>query len=228
MTNPDASNPLRERSGCVIGIALGLLILGSVIAWIALPKTEARDGAQLLATWFEGKSAPIPYAIEDARKLMGGEEVVKLVDATAAPERELVVPGPEASSEREVRMQWDRVEVGAGDTLPRWLLFVRYPQERGDGNIRRLFDASLTPGRVQDVGKEGGRMLLELGTLHWGKLDPAYVLEREFERGGTFRDIVRVNLSSPNSPLLLHASWSRSMPFSKARLEAVLAPLARE
>lgn len=213
---------VRERPGCVIGIALGLLILGSTIAWITLPKTEPRDGAQLMEAWFGAGRMPQGYSLEDARKLMGGEEVVKLVDGEAPDERELAATGPEQQGSDEKQVEWDRIEIGESDTRPRWLMFVRYPSDKGKSQVNRLFAADLKPGRIQDIGSQGGRMLLETGTLKWGDLDPAFVLEREFERGGTFRDIVRVNLSSASSPLILHASWGRSLPFAKARLQAVL------
>lgn len=221
---PDASpsDAVRERPGCVVGIALGLLILGSTVAWITLPKTEARDGAQLLAAWFGTAAVPEGYTIEDARKLIGGEEVVKLVDGEAPAERERAATPRAPQGAPEASVKWDRIEVGAGGTRPRWLMFVRFPSDSGRSQLNRLFAAELQPGRIQDIGPEGGRMLLETGTLTWGELDPAFVLEREFERGGTFRDIVRVNMSSESNRLILHASWGRSLPFSKPRLQAVL------
>jgi hypothetical protein len=224
MSDPKPTSSIGERPGCVIGIALGILILGSIIAWIALPKTEARDGAQLMATWFAGEGLPEGYAIDDARKLMGGEEVVKLLDTSSGEE---AARKPAPSSTDETPLEWGRVELGAHEQAPRWLMFVRYPLERGDADIRRLFAANLKLGRPDEIGKQGGRMLLEIGTLKWGAQDPAFVLERDFEAGGTFHDVVRVNLSTPTEPLILHAQWSRSQPFSKARLEALLATLSR-
>jgi len=225
MSGSGGVDGVRERPGCVIGIALGLLILGSTIAWITLPKTEARDGAQLMAAWFGAQAVPPGYTIEDARKLMGGEEVVKLLDGEAGAERELLALEPAGPDSGKQPIAWERIEVGAGDTRPRWLMFVRYPDDSGKSQVSRLFAADLLPGRIQDIGPQGGRMLLETGTLKWGERDAAYVLEREFERGGTFRDIVRVNLASEADPLILHASWGRSLPFSKARLEAVIETL---
>jgi hypothetical protein len=65
-------------------------------------------------------------------------------------------------------------------------------------------------------------MVLELGTLSFGDANPAYVLERLFEPGGTFKDIARVDLSSAQKGLIVNAEWSRSEPFSKSRLQALL------
>jgi hypothetical protein len=222
----------REHPGCVLGIALGLLILGCAIAWILLPKAEPRDGALLLREFLGLESVPAAYQVVDAAKLTGGEEVVQLLSSAAPPERELAKPAPiEASPTPQgsppARVDWSRIEPGASDQPPRTLLFVRYPKERGKREIQRLFSAVLQPGGLEELGPQGGRIVLQVGTLRWSDEDRAFVLEREFERGGTFRDMARVDLSAPELALIVKADWARSEPFSKARLEETLATLRK-
>lgn len=216
---------VRERVGCVLGIAFGLLVLGSIVAFIFLPKGEARDGARLFADWFGPTELPAGYAIVDAGKLTGGEEVLQLSRPDAPPEREKAAP-PKTEGKPE-RVDWARVELGLQDQFPRGITLVKYPTERAQSELNRLFSEKLQIGKLDEVGGQGGRMVLELGTIPWADKFAIFVLEREFEAGGTFRDIVRVNLSKDQDGLVANLAWSRSEPFAKDRLQAVLAGLRR-
>ncbi|MEO6709068.1 MAG: hypothetical protein ABIP42_05775 [Planctomycetota bacterium] len=219
------TNTVRERPGCVLGVALGILVLGAAIAFLVLPRTEKRDGAKLLDTWLGVQQLPAGFEIRDAAKFMGGEEVVKLENALVPAESEPTRPPenkPSGPAGQEQRVDWSRLTLGAADQLPRSLLFVRYPEGRATGELGRLFAETLTPGRPEEIGNRGGRMVLEIGTLAWGDSNAAYVLERKFEFGGSFKDIARVNLSSAEKGLIVNAEWSRSEPFSKSRLESLL------
>jgi hypothetical protein len=220
------SSGVREKPGCVLGIAFGILLLGSLVAWLVLPKTEARDGAVLFQQWF-ASAPPAPYEVSDAGKLMGGEEVVKLVDSGAGEERPRIEPTSAKSSKETVRVDWARVEQGPAGRRPRTVTLVRYPEERARVELKRLFSEKLAPGRLDEIGSGGGRLVLEVGTLDLEGRNAAFVLEREFERGGTFRDIARVDLSKDGDALVVNAVWSRSEPFSKQALAALLAGLRR-
>ncbi len=217
--------PGRERPGCVLGIAFGLLVLGSIVAWIVLPKTEPRDGAQLFQTWFGAAVLPGDYAIRDAAKLMGGEEVVQCLDNTAEPERARIAVQSKAKGD-ESKVDWERIDKGPVDRWPRALVFVSYPKDRAQKELNRLFDAKLSVGSFAEVPSKGGRMVLELGTLAVGERFLAYVVEREFEPGGTFKDVARLNLSKPEDALIVNAAWSRSEPYSKPRLQELAQALA--
>ena len=223
MATPTEGAVVRERPGCVLGVALGILVLGSLIAYLLLPRTEKRDGAQLLETWLGARELPAGFEIREAAKLIGGWEVVKLARADAPAEKPLAVTAKPAQGGGPMqRVDWGHVAMGAAEQAPLTLLFVHYPESRIKSELARLFSEKLSVGRLDEVQASGGRMLLELGTLAWGDASPAYVLERNFESGGTFKDIVRVNLSSTEPGLVLNAEWSRSEPFSKSRLQAVL------
>jgi hypothetical protein len=225
-----------ERPGCVLGIALGLLVLGGLITWVALPKTQKLDGTALFAAWFS-TPPPEPFAVRDAARLMGGEEVVQLVNGGAGEERPRSEPQKqdpagtrgeaEASSSGPGRVDWAKVEQGPVEQPPRTLTLVRYPEERAAAERRRLFSEKLTLGSLDEIGPEGGRMVLELGTLDLAGWTPAFVQEREFEAGGTFRDVVRVDLTRAGDVVVLNAVWSRSEPFSRSALKGLLASLRR-
>jgi len=219
---------VRERPGCVLGIAFGIMVLGSLIAFLWLPRTEKRDGGQLIEAWIGARELPAGYEIREAAKLIGGQEVVKLANAAAPAEKPRAAGAKPAKGAGPMpRVDWGRVAMGAPDQAPLTLLFVHYPENRSKSELARLFSEKLSVGRLDEIPESGGRMLLELGTLAWEGANPAYVLERNFEVGGTFKDIVRVNLSNVEPGLVLNAEWSRSEPFSKARLQAVLDALRR-
>ncbi len=224
MGDDDRQPPVREHPGFVLGIALCILVLGSLVAWICLPKGEARDGAKLFEAWFGAGALPAEFSVAEARKLMGGEEVLRLLRSNAAPERE---KAPAAAKGNDTRVDWTQVEQGASDQLPLSIIFVEYPKERAKDELGRLFSEKLQPGKLDEIGTSGGRLVLEIGTLSWGERSAAFVVEREFEPGGTFRDSARINLSKADGALIASASWARSEPFSKSRLQALLGSLRR-
>jgi hypothetical protein len=223
MSEAEQGAVVRERPGCVIGIALGIMVIGSMIALLWLPRTEKRDGAKLLEAWLGAQQLPAGFEIREATKFIGGEEVVQLVNTSAQAEAPAaaVEKASKAASEME-RVDWAQVKMGASDQLPLTLLFVHYPKERSESELGRLFSEKIVAGTLDEIGSRGGRMVLELGTLTIKDSAPAYVIERKFEPGGTFKDIARVNMSSAEPGLVINAEWSRSEPFSKSRLQALL------
>ena len=74
-----------------------------------------------------------------------------------------------------------------------------------------------------EFGVDGGRATLDWGRLPWGEYSVLYVYERELEWGGTFRDVIRVNLSLGDQAAMLMARWPRGTPASKERLIELLA-----
>ncbi|HUR29557.1 MAG TPA: hypothetical protein VM509_15310 [Planctomycetota bacterium] len=227
MEAPTEGKVVRERPGCVLGIALGIMVLGSLIALLWLPRTEKRDGALLLRTWLGIEAPPAGYEVRDAQKFIGGEEVVQLVNAGVPAEKPRAEPEKPKPGVPMERVDWARLALGPADRDPLTLLFVHYPAERARGELGRLFSEKLSVGRLDEISPGGGRMVLELGTLTVGDTSPAYVLERVFEPGGTFKDIARVDFSSAEKGLIVNAEWSRSEPFSKSRLQALLGTLRR-
>ncbi len=167
---------------------------------------------------------PADFRIAEARKLMGGEEVLRLLRSNAAPEREKAVAEAKGN---EARIDWARLEEGASDQFPLSLLIVAYPKQRAKDELSRLFSENLKLGQLNEIGNLGGRLLLEVGTIPWGDQLAAFVVEREFEPGGTFRDVARINLSRTDEALIASAGWARCEPFSKRRLQTLLESLRR-
>jgi hypothetical protein len=66
---------------------------------------------------------------------------------------------------------------------------------------------------------------MDRGRLRWGDWEVAFVHERELEPGGTFRDVIRADLSLPARPLVVYARWPRGLPASKERMVELLAAL---
>lgn len=234
MANEATPAETRERPGCVLGIAFGLFLLVGLATYLWLPRSEPRDGTALLSAWFASPPGA-PFEVRDAGKLMGGQEVVQLVDASAAPEapRRETAEKEKAQPGAESRVDWARVEKGPAERPPRTLTFVRTPGGQARSERARLFSERLALGRVDDLGPQGGRIVLELGTLSLEGWSPAYVIERDFEAGGTFRDVARVDLTRAAAPgvttepdfLVLNAIWSRSEPCSKRVLESLVGSL---
>ncbi len=223
MGNEHEGKVIRERPGCVIGVALGIMLVVSAVAFLLLPKTEARDGAKLLETWLGVQQLPQGFEIRDAAKFMGGEEVVKLANTAAAAEQPRThAPTPAKGADGETQVDWSKVIAGAADQLPRALIFVHFPKAQNAGELERLFSDKLVVGKLADIGDRGGQVILEIGTLPFGDSNPAYVLERNFEPGGTFKDVARVNMSNISEGLMVDAEWSRSEAFSKSRLQLLL------
>ena len=77
------------------------------------------------------------------------------------------------------------------------------------------------------VGRRGGRRVIDAGDLDWHEFSASYVQVRDFERGGTFRDSFRVNLSSDTQALVVFARWPRGLPGSKERVEELVACFRR-
>jgi hypothetical protein len=60
------------------------------------------------------------------------------------------------------------------------------------------------------------------GKLGWRGFDADWVHERAFEKGGTFRDAMRVDLSLEKRPCVMTATWTRGEPASRIALDQLL------
>jgi hypothetical protein len=75
------------------------------------------------------------------------------------------------------------------------------------------------------LGPEGGTVLVERGRLDFRGWDSDWVHMRTYERGGTFRDAMRISLSTPDDPCVSTVTWPRGVPASRAVLEELMRPL---
>lgn len=238
--------------GVALGLALLGLLTWSLFTKAFGRRAEAAESA--LADWLEIDTLPFDLEPDSALR-RGGELLVTWVDRDAPPEAKRIEPPKppkeskksKASKESKTGDQhgpshefdWSAIAVGPEGTPPVEVLVVRYGKG-AEERIEALFEApmSMEGGGGMDgmgggepvvmltqVGPEGGRVAMDRGRMLWGEWEVSFVHERELEQGGTFRDVIRANLSLPNRPLVVYARWPRGLPASEERMVELLAAL---
>lgn len=224
MSAPAPQTP--ERVGRVLGVAGALVALLGAVYVLATQTTRAVDARETLAAWFEPRELPGGLTLAEAQVLPRGDRTVRLARSDAQPEPARNAAEESAETPQSERFDWSSVRVGPSDTVPREVLVVELPLELAADELKALFLGGVElRGDWKSVPRNGGRRVLDRGTLPWGELNAPYVIEREFEPGATFRDVLRVNLTRERTPLVLFARWSRGDPASKVRAEELLAAL---
>ena len=182
------------------------------------PAEDTDDEATGSAAGEEQDSAGSEHAVPADEEAAGEEVAGEGIDAKEAP------TDTPPDFEQEEDYDWTTLEIGEQGTPPIRAFLVWYPlataEQALDSQFRHVFWKDL-----RDFGADGGRLPLERGTVDWCGLDARYVHERELERGGTFRDWIRVNLTLENQGCVLIARWARGSPGSTERLEELLAHL---
>jgi hypothetical protein len=103
---------------------------------------------------------------------------------------------------------------------------VRYPLARAEDVFERQFE-ELAWRRIDDIGADGGRAVIDSGLLEWGALSARYVVERRYDPRPEprCRDLLRASLAVPGRFCVLYALWPPGEAASKARVEELLAAL---
>jgi len=220
--------PTRERPGVVLAAAFAVLAACGALWWTSRPRAGSLDRAHTVDAWFEPRVLPFGFEFAQAEQLARGDIVVRFERPGLAAEAEK--PAPVELSEEERKAQrpfdWSAVDFGQPGEPPREFVLARLPLERAKSDLESLFKGGMEfRGDWKSIGREGGKRILGRGPARWGALDCAYVHEREFEAGGTFRDVVRVNLSRSGVPMLFIASFGRGVAGSIEPVEALLASL---
>jgi hypothetical protein len=210
---------LREHWGGVLGLAVGLVLLGGLVAALLRQPAQAEDPRELLGEWVELGELPAGLTLLEAATLPDGRRIVRLVDPDAPAEPELTAPelGPE-------RVDWAALAAGPAGQPPREVLLVSYPRGAARSELQRLFQSGGLGPRAGGGG-ERRSVVLERDRMPWGELAVRYVHERVLEGKDVFRDGLRVNLSHDDTALVLFASWTRGLPASRQRVEELLAAL---
>jgi hypothetical protein len=220
-------------AGRTLAVALGLGVFAAlaVVLGKAALVSDRLSVAEALSDWLE--VAPLPFGLEpDGALRRGGELLVRWIDRGAPPEAPRAEP-PRAGEQEPKQgprppreFDWSAIPIGPEGTPPVEVLLARYPEGSSE-RVERLFappPVSAEPGgELTVIGPEGGRVAMDRGRLRWGAFEVAFVLERELEAGGTFRDVIRANLSLPRRPLVLYARWPRGLPASEERMVELLA-----
>lgn len=219
----------------LIALATGLSILGR--------RARVLDPAATFAGWFEPAELPFGWAPIEAARQAGGTLQLLLADPAATPELERAKPEDEppvdeASEASRPRFDWSAISIGPEGTPPVEGLLVTWPLEAARAQLERLFDQRPAPEEdlreqsravdpLEGLEPEGGRRVIGSGRLEWGEFEAPYVHERKFERGGTFVDTLRCNLSGEREALVLFLRWPRGLPASRERAVELLSALER-
>jgi hypothetical protein len=229
--------------GVVLGVVLGLALIAACIVFVMRQPAGGIDGEARLASAFELGALPYGLEIVNSAQLFQGEESVVLANPRAEPEPPKIEPPPaksesseqSESSDKEAstppapevqkpRFDWSTLPLGE-PRPPRQVSLLWYPPAAGEAAIRQQFGESWRMS-VRDLGDEGGLTEVESGTLVWGPYAPSFAHDREFEAGHTFRDSLRVNLSTPGQYCVMIVTWPRNSPGSKTHVDEILKALA--
>jgi hypothetical protein len=235
-SDPTAEPRRIAGASTIVGIALALMVMSVLAAWLIASRGGPIDGAAQLESAFGVRTIGPAYAIVEARKVANGARYVALADEEASSEPEQVkaapapgMPGPPSSdggspNPPEDRVDWSRVTIPATTTRPRRVAFL-FPDEDAKHAIVDEFFRNVERTSLLDLGPEGGKVTIASDKLAWRGFDATWVHERVFEKGGTFRDAMRVDLSVEDRACVMTAEWTRGEPATRAALDALLAAL---
>lgn len=222
--------------GTVLGVVFGLALIVACVVFVLRQSVGGIDGNAKLRAGFDLGTLPFELEVVKAAKLFQGEESVVLANPRAEPEPPKITPPPKeeakteekpaepAKTEPKPRFDWSKLPIGESKP-PRQVALMWYPPSAGEAQIRQQFGDSFHMS-ARDLGDEGGLVEVESGTLVWGAYGPAFAHERLYEAGHTFRDSLRVNLSTPGQYCVMVVTWPRNSPGSKAHVDEILKALA--
>ncbi len=208
MSAPSAELPAstrRESALGVAGIAGGLLVIAAIFLWIWMSRGREIDASEQFRGAFAVQGVPpgwkvaLSQAVPDSLFNLNSEvRLVRLVrdGATAEPEP-VLAPG--------TKVEWKKLPDAAPLGEPARLYFAWYDPATGSKDVERQLD-SHDAQEVGMLGEKGGKVRVDAGKLRWGSYDADFVHERLFEKG-SFRDALRVNLSTQGQFCVLNLLW---------------------
>lgn len=219
---PSQTNPARA-SGVLVAAA-GLVLLGGAAWWMTTPRARSLAPIETFEARFESRELPWGLRVVQAEQLSRGDIVLRLEREGLEPEparaKPLDKPKPGVEGQR---FDWSKVDYGVPGAPPREVVIAELPLEHAKTDLDELFKGGFElRGDWSSIGDSGGKRVLRRDLVEWGELECAVVHEREFESGGTFRDVVRVNLSRAGEPRVLLARFGRGVSGSIEPVQAVL------
>ena len=225
--------PVRESHAGVLGLATGiLLIAGAAAALLVRRESFDVEPGAVFEQAFGDAPAELPggYVLLDASRPGDGTRVARWTLGGVVPE----VPPDEKGShdtkagavEEREKVHWLTGAPSERDAPPAALHHADAPRRLAKKLFERYF-RDLPQRGVDDLGEEGGNVVIESGSLDWHGLDADFVRQRKFEkREGalTFTDTLRVNLTRDRACMLI-ASWPPGSEGSVGALRAVLEAL---
>lgn len=254
-----AGNPAAQDSGSgrVLAVLGAILVLLAAAQGLFRQHVRELDGRERLARTFLFEQLPLGLPVAQALDLGGGEHIVQLGDSTRIEEDAELRAELEKIRARERKQQASSGRGGGGSgggrsrggwgkksfeppdpvwkTLgpgspgePLEVTFVWYPEKRGEQALGRLFGTSAF-GDIGRLGKSGGEVLIEGGSIPWQGYDVPFRRIRHFQRREgepTFVDVVRANLTRGREPCVLFLRFEAGEAGSKDVLRRALSGLA--
>jgi hypothetical protein len=223
MSEPSVS-PERERVGPVLLIALGLFVLIGAVGFLMWERSKSVDARETLTSWFVADALPFGLVPVESAELAIGDRILRLAPADGIVEPERKTPDPAAAKPGGAPFDWTKLELRPSGDAPCEVFVVRYAPGSGKQALKALFDPVAQTGGM--IPATGGRAVLDRGDVTWREWSAPYVLEREYEAGGTARDTVRVNLTRGETAQVCFARFPRGSTGSPKKVEELLAALA--
>jgi hypothetical protein len=200
------ANLRRESALGVAGIAGGLLLIAAIFFWLWMSRGREIDAAEQFRGSFAVQGVPQGWTVALAQAVPDGlfdmhteQRLVRLVRAGAAAE-------PEPSAAEDAEFEWKSLPEAAPLGEAARLYFAWYDPSTGSTDVVAQLDSH----RAVEFGmldrKKGGIVRVDAGRLRWGAYDADFVHERLFEKG-SFRDALRMNLSTAGQFCVLNVLW---------------------
>ncbi len=220
------AKPTHARTTHVLGALGALALLVASLWWMATTRAQALDPGAAFEERFEPRELPAGWKLAQAQELARGDVVLVFEREGLAPEPPKAEAPKRVEGSEQPRFDWSRVEWGQSGAAPREIALIDLPLHSAKDDLERLVRGGYEfNGEWNSIPSEGGKRILRRDLVPWGELECAAVLEREFEAGGTFRDVVRVNLSRAGQPRLLSARFGRGFAGSFEPVAEFLAAL---
>jgi hypothetical protein len=129
--------------------------------------------------------------------------------------------GSGADMKAEEKVDWSRVSIPPSISRPRRIVFL-FPAPGASHDLVADSFRNVDRKSLSDLGPQGGKVTIASGKLAWRGFDADWVHERAFEKGGTFRDAMRVDLSVDKQPCVMTAEWTRGDAAARKTLDPVL------
>lgn len=220
------TKPSHARTTHVLGALSALTLLVASLWWMATPRAHSLEPREAFEERFASSELPAGWQIAQAQVLARGDVVLEFEREGLAPEPPKIEAPKRAEGSEPSRFDWSRVEWGRPGAAPREIALIDLPLHSAKDDLERLVRGGYDfNGEWNSIPSDGGKRILRRDLLAWGELECAAVLEREFEARGTFRDVVRVNLSRAGQPRLLSARFGRGVAGSFEPIVEFLAAL---
>jgi hypothetical protein len=205
----DAAPGLERKASTarVLGTFVTLIVFLGALVWVGQSLVVSSvDGAAKQHEYFGDTGPPSGLALTSAVRLPTGDVLVRFA----------------------------REGEGAG---PNEVLFIEY---RSRAAVEPLFRSGMDAG--MGMGPDGGvgqrlkewekekafdwHTTMKRDEIAWGDWSSKLLVERSFKKGGGWSEEARVDLSSPQRPLVLFAHWPPETAFDEKTLRELLLAIA--